>query len=143
MSALKEEEERLKPLDKISPLFICICCWDCILRSARATCSEILLPSSNSPPESFSEMSCQEEHGLSSNHISSNGSQQHKIESAVQAYPKSPSNDTNPKIPFNGNESRFSVGTKEKEYNYSLYSGSIEVKRVEDRNSRSIESGMI
>ena len=111
--------------------------------SARATRSDIQFPSADSPPESFNEMSCPEEHGLSSSHIASNGSHQQKIESNVQAYPKSPSNDINPKIPFNGNETRFSVGTKEKEYNFSLYSGSIEVKRVEDRNSRSIESGAI
>ena len=111
--------------------------------STRATRSEIQLPSSNSPSAAINEMSCPEEQGLSSNHLASNGSQQQKIESHVQAYPESPSNDIHPNIPLNGNETRHSVGTKEKDYNYSLYQGSVEVKRLDDRNSRSIESGKL
>ena len=111
--------------------------------SARVTHSKTDLPSSNSPPELINRMSCPEEHGLSSSHLASNGPQEQKIESNVQAYPESPSNDFHPKIPLNGNETRLCVGTKEKEYNYSLYQGSVELKRVDDRNSRSIESGKI
>ena len=111
--------------------------------SVRATRSGIQHPSSNSPPKTMNEMTSPEEHGLVSNHIPSNGSQQQKIESNLQAYPVSPSNDIHPKIPSNGNETRLSVCTKEKEYGYSLYQGSIELKRVDDRNSRSIESGKI